>query len=357
MSPAASRRQRVLHLGPDVPGGMITVMRGLLASPLADRYELEFVATHRGAGALRRLGVFVAALAQLCWWSLRRRGRVVHIHATVRGSMYRKAVCVLLADALGRRVVLHVHSGPGDVASFRAGMSRRRAVALRLALRRADAVLSVSAASRAALEGAFGIGAIEVVPNAAPPVAPQLGARRRDGAGAAVFFGGFANPVKGGAEMLAAMRLLPAGEPPLLLAGPGDLPEDGRELLARRPGDRWLGWIEGEERERLLQSASIFVLASTSEGLPMALLEAMSRGLAIVATEVGGVPDVVGDGVEALLVAPGEPAALAAALSRLAGNPELAERLGTAARDRAAAMGPERVADELDAIYRRLIAA
>lgn len=357
MSAAPQPRPRVLHLGPDVPGGMIAVMRGLLASPLAERYELDFVATHRGDGALRRLGVFAAALARLGWWSLRRRGRVVHIHATVRGSMYRKAVCVLLADALGRRVVLHVHSGPGDVASFRAGMSGRRAAALRLTLRGADAVLSVSAASRDALEAAFGIGGIEVVPNAAPPVAPQPAARRREGAGAAVFLGGFANPVKGGAEMLATLPLLEVGEPPLLLAGPGELPERGRELLEGRPGDRWLGWIEGEERERLLRSASIFVLASTSEGLPMALLEAMSRGLAIVATEVGGVPDVVGDGVEALLVPPGDPAALAAALSRLAADPELAERLGTAARERAAAMGPAQVADRLDAVYRRLIEA
>src|SRR5712671_4922558 len=112
-------RARVLHLGPEVPGGMRTSTRALLGSRLGEEFELEFVATHRGAGAARRFVVFLAALCRLAWWSLRGRGRLVHVHATVRGSMYRKAICVLVAKALRRTVILHVHSGPGDVATFR----------------------------------------------------------------------------------------------------------------------------------------------------------------------------------------------------------------------------------------------
>jgi glycosyltransferase involved in cell wall biosynthesis len=334
---------------------MIAVMRGLLASPLAQRYRLEFAATHRGAGAARRIAVFTTALWQLIWWSLRRRGRIVHVHSTVRGSMYRKALVVLCAAALGRRIVFHIHSGPGDVASFRARMSRARARVLRFSLRRADAVLAVSSASAAELERAFGLGEIEVLPNAAPPIAPQPAADRD--AAVAVFLGGFANPVKGGATMLEALAPIKPGELRLVLAGPGDLPPGGRELLESRPDVEWRGWLEGAEREEVLASASIFVLASSSEGLPMALLEAMSMGMAIAATEVGGVPDVVDDGVEALLVAPEDPAALAAAIARIAADPELRGRLGRAAQARAAEMGADRVAARIDAIYRGLLAS
>jgi glycosyltransferase involved in cell wall biosynthesis len=81
----------------------------------------------------------------------------------------------------------------------------------------------------------------------------------------------------------------------------------------------------------------------------------MSWGRAIVATEVGGVPDVLSDGKDALLVAPGDSAALAAALARLAADPDLRTRLGPAARARAQRLNSEEVTDRLDRIYRDLL--
>lgn len=88
----------------------------------------------------------------------------------------------------------------------------------------------------------------------------------------------------------------------------------------------------------------------------MALLEAMAWARAIVATAVGGVPDVLSDGVEGLVVPPGDPATLAAALTRLAADPELRERLGQAARDRARRLNAEEVTARLEAIYTNLLA-
>ena len=87
----------------------------------------------------------------------------------------------------------------------------------------------------------------------------------------------------------------------------------------------------------------------------MALLEAMAAGIAIVATAVGGVPDVVADGEEALVVPPGDPGALAAALGRLGTDPQLRRRLGEAARDRSAEFSPEAVAARLETVYRELL--
>jgi glycosyltransferase involved in cell wall biosynthesis len=257
---------------------------------------------------------------------------------------------------LRRRVVLHFHSGPGDVGTFSEGLSGWQGAFLRWALGRADVVLAVSSASAERLEAGLGLNEIEVVANAAPPLAP-VAAVEAPGEPLGVFLGGFANPVKGGLEMLAALDEMPAGTLAVVLAGPGELPVAGRELVERRPEVSWRGWLEAGEREELMGGAAIFVLASTSEGLPMALLEAMSRGQAIVATAVGGVPDVVEDDVEALLVPPGEPAPLAAALSRVAGEGQLRRRLGEAARRRAGELGDDAVAARIDAIYQRLLAA
>ncbi len=84
----------------------------------------------------------------------------------------------------------------------------------------------------------------------------------------------------------------------------------------------------------LLAGASLFVLPSLNEGISLTLLEAMAVGLPVVATKVGGTPEAVEDGVTGLLVPPGDPAALAAAIRRLRADPALARRLGEAGRRR-----------------------
>jgi len=346
-------RPPVLHVGPDVRGGMRAVMRGLFSSPLAERYRLETLATHTGTGAAERLAVYCGALWRLCWWSLRRRGRIVHVHATVRGSMLRKSFVVLFAKGLRRRVVLHMHSGPGDLVAEHAKLGPLRVALFRLMFRRADVVLAVSAASAGALEDLYGLTGVVVVPNPAPaaPEAPLDGERPP----VALYLGGFANPVKGGEQMLAALALPELADLDAVLAGPGELPEDGRALLAARPRIEWRGWLEDAEREAALREAAIFVLPSTSEGLPMALLEAMAWGRAIVATAVGGVPEVLSDDEDGLVVPPADPPALAAALARLAADAGLRARLAAAARERAHRLNAEEVTDRLEAIYRRLL--
>jgi glycosyltransferase involved in cell wall biosynthesis len=134
----------------------------------------------------------------------------------------------------------------------------------------------------------------------------------------------------------------------VLLAGPGAPPRVPPENA------RWEGWLDGERKARALASAEVFVLPSLSEGMPVALLEAMACGLAIVATRVGGVPELLGEGRDASLVGPGDPAALATALAALAAEPERRRRLGEAAAERARRLAEEDVYGRLDRIYAEL---
>lgn len=84
----------------------------------------------------------------------------------------------------------------------------------------------------------------------------------------------------------------------------------------------------------ILALLDVFVLPSLWEGLPIALLEAMAAGLPVVATRVGGVPEVVEDGVTGLLVPPRDPDALAEAITRLLRDPDLRCKMGQAGRER-----------------------
>jgi L-malate glycosyltransferase len=102
----------------------------------------------------------------------------------------------------------------------------------------------------------------------------------------------------------------------------------------------------------ILASCDIFVLPSWSEGLPNSVLEAMAAGLPIVATRVGGVPEIIEDGLSGLLVTPKDPHALATAILKLLTNKQFAEQLGRCAKDRVwAGFSLERLLAELDGLY------
>jgi glycosyltransferase involved in cell wall biosynthesis len=340
-------------LDPAGKGGMAAVMRDLLASPLAERYGFEPIVTWRGFQPAIRLWVYCRALVSLAIWCLRPGRRVVHIHGAVRGSLYRKSLCVLLARLLRRPVLWQIHAGPGDIEAFVARLDRPRRWALGRALAAASRVVAVSRKSAQAMEDGFGVAGIGVVPNAAPSVSAADAA----GVGEAVLFlGGFANPVKGGAPLVEALRRC---APELAgtsfeLGGPGEPSEQLRALREQAPNVRWLGWLDEAGKRDAFRRCGLFVLPSLSEGLPVALLEAMAWGRPILATRVGGVPEVVADGSEARIVEPGAPAVLAAAIVALVADRDGRLALGRAARERALTLNDEEVCGRLDAIYREL---
>jgi glycosyltransferase involved in cell wall biosynthesis len=121
----------------------------------------------------------------------------------------------------------------------------------------------------------------------------------------------------------------------------GDGPERRRVAaeVARRSLDGRV-WLLGERDDvsGLLSDADVFLLASRSEGLPLSVIEAMAAGLPVVASDVGGLRELVHDGETGMLVPPGDPAALVDALRPLLADRELRRRLGTAGRERASAL-------------------
>jgi glycosyltransferase involved in cell wall biosynthesis len=181
-----------------------------------------------------------------------------------------------------------------------------------------------------------------------PPEAPVLGS-----VGRFVF-------EKGYEHLLEALKLARVEVPDLrwLAVGDGTL----RPALTARAASEGLGdaviWAGlRQDVETLLPAMDLWVMSSVEEGLPVALLEAMATGCPIVATRVGGIPDAVGDGREAVLVPPAEPTALATAIVQLLRNPERARQMGDAARARAEAeYSIHTVTRRLENIYREELA-
>lgn len=123
----------------------------------------------------------------------------------------------------------------------------------------------------------------------------------------------------------------------LLLVGAGESRTQMETFAQQSPSlrDRVIFLGEREDIPEILAASDIFVLASRFEGLPRAIIEAMLSGLPVVASRVGGVPELVDDGVTGFLVPPKDPGALGEALSTLLGNEDLRRRQGEAGRMKA----------------------
>jgi glycosyltransferase involved in cell wall biosynthesis len=112
-----------------------------------------------------------------------------------------------------------------------------------------------------------------------------------------------------------------------------------------------------EDVARFYDAMDVLILPSINEGTPVSVIEALAAARPAVATRVGGIPDVVRDGVDGFLVDSADPEELAARLGELASDPELRARMGSAGRDRVVERyAVQRLVDDVDALYRSLLA-
>jgi colanic acid/amylovoran biosynthesis glycosyltransferase len=257
----------------------------------------------------------------------RHRPDVVHVHWVVP-----QGVAALVG---ARGVPWLVTTLGGDVYGLRDPLSR--ALKSRV-LRRAGAVTTMNADMRERLvalgapperTSVLPMGAdLDSVRAATAGVTPE--------AGALLFVGRLAEK-KGVPVLLEALRRLPADlDWSLDVIGDGPLQQRLEKLAAGLPV-RFLGRRGRAELSAALARASVVVVPSVptasgdQDGLPVALLEAMGSGTAVVASRLPGIDEAIEDGVSGLLVPPGDPDALAAALTRVLTDDDLRERLGRAA--------------------------
>jgi glycosyltransferase involved in cell wall biosynthesis len=358
-------------------GGAERLLVDMLAVRDADRfdYEVAYAARHQGAlaGALEALGVPVHALgagasADLRWTArLRRllgRGRydVLHSHLPYTAAFGR-----LVALSAGR---------PRPVLVYTEHSLWNKAAVLTKALNAAtigldDALLVVSDAARDALPPRLR-GHAQVVVHGIDrtPFDDLLAARPAQRAHVRAELGLSDGQVlvltvanlrgeKGYDTLLDAAAHLAKASTPARFVSVGRGPLEA-SLRAERDAAGLTEHVQflglRADVHRLMAGADIFVLPSHQEGLPVALMEAMSAGLPVVATAVGGVPGVVRDGVEGFVVPPGRGDLMADALEQLVRDSTLRARLGEAARRRSEQFDVGRAVGVIESTYARLLA-
>jgi len=338
------------------PGGMTTFVAAMRNTPLWPSWGVEFVETHCAGSAADRLRIFARGLVRYLWLLLTRRPSLVHLHSGKAGSFARKSILLWLARGVRVPVVLHVHAGLFRV--FYDRMPRVGRWYIRRTLRAASTVVALGGGWTQRLREIEPAARLVSVPNGVPIVG--VGARAAQGEPVHVVYLGRMHPDKGTYVLLEAWARVAPDVPGarLTLAGNDEVERTRAAVTRLGLGDSVTvrEWLSPPQVHELLAGAHVLTLPSRNEGQPMSVLEAMARGMCVVATSVGGIPDLVENATSALLVPPDDVDALAKALWTVLTDAALRHRLGDAALARAREdFDADVVARRLDALYRELV--
>jgi glycosyltransferase involved in cell wall biosynthesis len=358
MATSAADLPKIVHVGPglSVRGGVSAVER-LIINSISSQVQVEHVATMEDGGLLRRARVFGVALWRIHCLLGGQRPCIFHVHFASRGSTLRKCIIGLMVLRGSGRLVLHAHGAAFD--TFFAGLPAPLQDRVAGIFRRSHGFVVLSTqwrefyADRLALRR----DRIQVMINPTEP--PDLVPDRSGREGVQFLFLGRIEDRKGAFELLDAFRSLPApsrDRARIVFAGDGRVGELRQRAAEAGPDVAVHDWLDSEQRNRLLAASDVLVLPSHQEGVPMAILEAMAYGLPVITTPVGGIPDVVRDGQEGLLVEVGNRAALTAALARMIAEPELRASLGKEARATAESLDVTNYSQRILEFYRAIAA-
>lgn len=339
--------EEILFIGPRARGGMDEVLKAYASSlPGAG-----FVTTYRGGSTPRKMADFIGGYARAAWLLLTRPGiKIVHIHSASNASFRRKMYFARLARLMGRKVVMHIHGG-----GFRDFMATDPE-GIRAALKSCDEVICLSEQWRDFFVSQ-GVDGVSVLPN--PVDYPAAVDRKDDSPEVHFLFMGILDRAKGVHDIVGAMASLPddvRSRTVMHIGGAGPEEQALRESIAGHGlgGNIVLeGWVTGADKQRLLRRCQCYVLPSYFEGQPVSILEAMAWQMPVIATRVGGIPSAVNDGVNGILIVPGDTAALADAITAMVTRPDMRREMGIRSREMAAGYSTQEVIKTLSNIYSR----
>ena len=175
-----------------------------------------------------------------------------------------------------------------------------------------------------------------------------------------ITFVGTLRPVKGVKYLIKAMELIIKKNEnlKLMLVGDGEEREELERLVEEldlKECVKFIGRVQNEEIPQYMAASDVFVLPSLSEGFPVVTLEAMASGLAIIATSVGGLPEIIEDGENGFLVEPKNPKEIAKKVLLILGSDELRENISKKNKEKVKEYGWECVIEQVECIYKECL--
>ena len=348
-----NERIKVLMIGPDrsVHGGISGVVNNYYDAGITEKVDLNYIGTMVEGSRLRKL--WQAVRAYVKFLAVLPQYPIVHVNVASDSSYYRKSLFIKAAKRAGKKIVIHQHGGDFETFYEKEQNDRGRAK-IRQVLGMGDVFLVLSPVLEQFFKGILDPARVILFPNAVPvpdSLEKEYGKLR-------ILFLGRLCKEKGLRELFSILPQLHEQFPQmrLLLGGIWEDEELRKEAEKMKEYVTDLGWLQGEAKKDYLRISDLFVFPTYFEGQPVSVLEAMAYQCGIVATNVGGIPQMIEPGRTGLLIEPQDPEGLKSALQKLLSDPELCEYLGKNARAKVQKeYSINKSLEELVKIYQRLV--
>lgn len=344
-----SRETAIYQVGPSprAQGGMATVI-GIYMKHYQERFGFRLISTYTGRGFLSNLIAYCHALLGVTQACLFVKKPLFHIHIAAGGSCFRKISLATICRCFNKPYILHIHAGKFlDRLKNQHPLVRKYIVYI---LNNSAQIVTIAAS----WEKQYGLildqRKITMIYNPCPVWKETLTERKNEHP--VFLFAGLMSPAKGVYDLAdAAKKLSETDFLQLRMFGRG-----GNEKLIAYIGNtdqiKIFSWADQVTLLSEYDNADVFVLPSYIEGLPMVILEAMGRGLPIIASNVGGIPEIVMDGYNGFLIEPGDIDSLVQKMRLLADDKKLRQTMGHNSWQHVSRnMSLQRISEQLDELY------
>lgn len=343
---------RIIFIGPDklAIGGIASVLRSY--SYIIEPFH--YMPTNSRFGTLAGLLNLAATIMRLPFERLMGR-RVLHIHHACAKSLPRKSLIAKWGKLWGYKIILHCHGGAIIDYAKRTGITR-----IKNMLRDADKNVVLSNKWKDSFKKTFGIEHTAIINNIVEQCAPDTAPKSlKKGETLQLVFIGQISKNKGVFDLLDAMAAVKSSNANvhLTLCGGGDIDKLNHLIKEKALNDSvtYAGWVNPNQRNQILSQCHCLILPSYVEGLPICVLEAMSHGLAVIASNVGGIPDIVSDGENGILINPQKVDEIKDAIITIANNPQVIHEFGAKGLFKVKDFYPENVSKQLCSLYREML--
>lgn len=310
------KKLKVLMLGParNVKGGMTAVVDNYFNYGLDKEVDLKYIETVNDKNKILKLIKIIKGYIE--YKKYIKNYDVVHIHMASRRSTFRKGKYIRIAKKNGKKVIVHIH-GAEFKTFYEKECSESKKKYVREILKLSDVIVVLSEEWKKYFKHLVDENKIKVIYNAI--VIPEDFKKDLD-TQKILFLGRFGKR-KGIYDLIDVMERIVKKYPELTLyaGGDGEI-EKVKTLVTKKNLDcniKILGWIKGEEKEKLLKEVSFYILPSYNEGMPMSLIEAMAYKNVVISTNVGGIPEVITNNENGIIIEPGDKEELYKKLSYL----------------------------------------
>lgn len=315
---------KILEIGPSSKyskGGMATVINGIISDEkMVDKYNIDFHASYIDGNLFVRLVYSLYAFLKFLF--IYKKYDLFHIHMASYGSTFRKGVYINTLKKSKKKIVLHIHGA--EYIKFYNSLNERKKNKVKKIWNSADEIVVLSDKWKKVFEETFHIGNIIVINNGVNEQLFRQSSKYISSNNNSFLFLGRLGQRKGIYDLIDACERLDKQniDFKMYIAGDGEQSKV-KEIIKEKHLIHKVfveGWVDLNKELDLLTRVSTLVLPSYNEGLPMSILEAMAAGKVVIASNVGGIPEVVKDEYNGFIVSPGDIANICMLMKKIINN-------------------------------------